>query len=162
MRTWILTLGVLFCGDVLAKSWNGIEPGVTRRDEVIKRFGDPSRALTADNKEVLAYLGVKAIKGTTQAQFRLDPKSGVVDRIDVFPAPVIDKETIEASYGPACGSGASGNAPLPCFTKKLRDDFQTYFLYARVGLAVFFNEDGKTVQSFSFQAPRAALEGDAR
>ena len=36
-----------------AKAWNGVEPGVTRRDEVVKRFGPPSKTLTVSGKEVL-------------------------------------------------------------------------------------------------------------
>ena len=42
------------------------------------------------------------------------------------------------------------------YTKKLTEDFRTYFLYAKLGMAVFFNEDGKTVHSFIFQTQKAA------
>ncbi|MCE9673903.1 hypothetical protein LY474_39520 [Myxococcus stipitatus] len=137
-----------------AKPWQGVEPGVTKKDEVVKKFGEPSRTVTQDGKEIIAYLGKEAIKGTSQAQFKLDPATGLIERIDVFPGPVIDKETIEQSYGPACPSGPAPAAP--CYQRKLTDDFRTYFLYPKLGLAIFFNEDGKTVQSFTFTTQKAA------
>jgi hypothetical protein len=137
-----------------AKPWQGIEPGASRKDDVVKRFGEPSRTMTQDGKEVLAYFAKEAIKGTTQAQFKVDPASGLVERIDVFPAPVIEKDTIENSYGGACPGGAM--PATPCYLRKLTDDFRTYFLYVKLGVAIFFNEDGKTVQSFVFTTPKAA------
>lgn len=138
----------------LAKPWNGIEPGATKKDEVIKKFGEPSKVVKAEPKETLAYLGEKAIKGTTQAQFKVDSASGTVERIDVFPGPVIDKDMVESSYGAACP--ASGPAPKdPCYAKKITDNFKTYFVYVKLGLAVFFKDDNKTVSSFVF-TPMAA------
>jgi hypothetical protein len=134
----------------LAKPWNGIEPGTTKKDEVVKKFGEPSKVVKADaSKETLAYLGDKAIKGTTQAQFKVDAQTGTVERIDVFPGPVIDKDMVESSYGAACPT----SPPMPkdpCYTKKITDNFKTYFVYVKLGLAVFFKEDNKTVSSFVF------------
>src|SRR4051812_7033363 len=119
----------------LAKPWNGIEPGSSKKDEVIKKFGEPSKVVKVDSKETLAYLSDKAIKGTTQAQFKVDSASGTVERIDVFPAPVIDKDMVESSYGVACPG--SGPAPKdPCYVKKITDTFKTYFVYVKLGLAV--------------------------
>ena len=142
----------------LAKPWQGIEPGVSRRDEVLKRFGPPSRTVKPEadkpGPEVLAYLSKQAIRGTTQVQFKLDAASGVVQRIDVFPAPIIDRETIENTYGAACPAGPLPDAP--CFLKKITDDFRSYYFYPRLGLAIFFNEDGKTVNSFIFTPPQGA------
>ena len=132
-----------------AKPWNGIEPGSSQRDEVLRRFGQPTKTVKQGDVEILAYLGKGAIKGTTQAQFKVDAKSGVVERIDVFPGPVIDKTAIENSYGHACPDGPPPEAP--CYIKKVTDDFRVYFHYARLGLAIFFNEDGKTVNSFTFE-----------
>ena len=137
-----------------AKKWQGIEPGVTKRDEVTQKFGEPSRVVTAEGKEIIAYFGKEAIKGTSQAQFKVDPTSKVVERIDVFPGPVIDKETIENSYGKACPNGPPPSTP--CFLKKMTDEFRTYYLYPRLGLAIFFNEDGKTVHSLIFTTQKAA------
>ncbi|MFN0061211.1 MAG: hypothetical protein ACKVPX_01650 [Myxococcaceae bacterium] len=162
MRTLVAVLFGVFSLSVHAKPWNAIDPGTSTRAEVIQKFGEPSRAITADAKEVLAYFGKQAIKGTQQTQFRVDPKSQLVERIDVFPGPVVDKEAVESAYGPACpqGSPLSG---APCYAKRLTDDFRTYFLYTKAGLAVFFNEDAKTVQSLIFQpAPKSTTEGSAQ
>jgi hypothetical protein len=145
----MLTL-LLLASAAGARPWNGVEPGVTSRDEVVKRFGPPSKTLSVDGHPVLAYTGTGAIKGTAQAQFRVDPATGLVERIDVFPGPVVDRDTVESSYGPPCPSG-SAPAPGNCFQKKLTEDFRTYYFYARLGLAVFFDEDGDKVQSFVYQ-----------
>lgn len=148
MRTLAVVAVLIASMPAIAKPWQGIEPGVSKRDEVTQKFGEPSRVVINDNKEIIAYLGKEAIKGTTEAQFKVDKTTKVVERIDVFPGPVIDKETIEGSYGPACPNG-----PAPasaCFVKKVTDDFRTYYLYNKLGLAIFFKEDGKTVQSFIF------------
>jgi hypothetical protein len=134
----------------LAKPWNGLEPGISHRPEVTQKFGEPSKVLKAQGKEVLVYLGKQAIKGTTQAQFKVDPANSLLERIDVFPGPTIDRETIESTYGSGC-SAIETAKEAPCYIKRLTDDFRTYFVYAKLGLAVFFNEDGKTVQSFVFQ-----------
>jgi len=151
-RTLLVTL-LLFAGAAAhAKAWNGIEPGVTRRDEVLKRFGPPSKTVTVSGKEVLAYTDSSAMKGTSQAQFRVDPGTGVVERIDVFPATAVDRDTVEATFGPICPK--SGSQPAACFQKKLTDDFRTYYVYARLGLAVFFEESEDRVQSFVYTAAR--------
>lgn len=150
--------GVLLLPAVaMAKPWQGVQAGVTRRAEVVKKFGEPSRVVTKDGKETLAYFQKQAIRGTSQAQFRVDSKTGVVERIDVFPGPVVDRDTVEATYGAQCGTPAAAKDPtLPCYVKKLTDDFRTYFMYASVGIAVFFNEDTKTVHSFIFQPVKKA------
>jgi len=154
MRTVALVAVLVAAMPALAKPWQGIEPGVSKRADVLKKFGEPSRTVTADDKEIIAYFENEAIKGTSQAQFKVDTKTQVVERIDVFPGPVIDKGTIEDTYGPSC---PGGKAPAtPCFLKKLTDDFRTYYLYPKLGLAIFFNEDGKTVHSFIFTTQKAA------
>ncbi len=151
----VLLLALLVPALAQARSWNGIEPGVTSRDEVLKRFGAPTKMLTVDGHQVLAYTGTSAIKGTAQAQFRVDPQTGLVERIDVFPGPVVDKETVESSYGPPCPAGAS--APGNCYQKKLTEEFRTYYFYPHLGLAVFFEEDGDHVQSFVFQQVKSSV-----
>jgi hypothetical protein len=154
MRTLTILAVLVFAVPATAKPWQGIEPGVSKREDIVKKFGEPSRTVTQDGKEIIAYLGKEAIKGTTQTQFKVDPGSQLIERIDVFPRPVIDKDTIENSYGPACPSGP---VPAnPCYLRKLTDDFRTYFLFPKLGLAIFFNEDGKTVQSFTFTTQKAA------
>lgn len=150
-RTLLVTL-LLGAGAAHAKAWNGVEPGVTRRDEVLKRFGPPSKTVTVSGKEVLAYTDSSAMKGTSQAQFRVDPGTGIVERIDVFPTTVVDHDTVEATFGPVCPK--AGAQPAACFQKKLTDDFRTYYVYARLGLAVFFEENEDRVQSFVYTASR--------
>ncbi len=146
MRTAVLSL--LIATASLARPWHGIEPGVSKRQNVVKKFGEPSKTLTQNGKEILAYLGKEAIRGTEQAQFRIDPATQTVERIDVFPGPKIDKEAVESTYGPMCGADKKRD---DCYLKRVSEDFRTYFHYARMGLAIFFNEDGKTVHSFIFQ-----------
>ena len=137
-----------------AKPWQGIEPGQSKREQVIQKFGEPSRVVTTEGKEVIAYFEQKAIKGTKQVQFKVDPGTHVVERIDVFPGPVIDKESVESTYGSVCPAGKA--PPGPCYQKKLTDDFRTYLLYPRLGVAIFLNEDGKTVHTFIFTTVQAA------
>jgi hypothetical protein len=134
---------------VLAKPWNGITPGVSSRDDVVHRFGEPSKVIDASGHEVLAYQKGKLIKGTTQTQFRIDSKTGVVERIDVFPEPVLTLEQIAQAYGPACTVEAPETAERPCYL--LHDQpKKTYVIYVRLGLAVFFSPEGNTVQTFAF------------
>ncbi|HEX4620681.1 MAG TPA: hypothetical protein VH208_03860 [Myxococcaceae bacterium] len=143
-----------------AKSWNGIEPGVSKLDDVVQKFGEPSKRVRSEGVEILAYLGDKAIRGTQQSQFKVNPASQVVERIDVFPGPVIDKDAVENTYGRSCPPGPPPGAG--CYVKKVTDDFRTYFQYAKLGLAVFFSDDGKTVQSFIFTQPKSDTSGAAR
>jgi hypothetical protein len=137
-----------------ARPWQGIEPGQSKRAQVLQRFGEPSRVVTAEGKEIIAYLDDKAIKGTKQVQFSVDPGTQRVERIAVFPGPVIDRESVESTYGPLCRSGKPQSSP--CYVKRLTEDFRTYLLYTRLGLAVFLNEDIKTVHSFIFTTQQEA------
>lgn len=158
MRTLAAVAMLVAAFPAVAKPWQGIEPGVSKRDEIVQKFGTPSRLVNQADKEIIAYFGKEAIKGTTQAQFKVDSATKLVERIDVFPGPVIDKETIENSYGTACSNGqtpTNANAN-PCYIKKMTDEFRTYFLYQKLGLAIFFNEDGKSVHSFIFTTLKAA------
>jgi hypothetical protein len=155
MRTLVLVAVLIAALPAVAKPWQGIEPGVSKKDEVTQKFGEPSKVKDEQRgKEILAYFGKEAIKGTTQAQFKVDTATKVVERIDVFPGPIIDKDAIENSYGPACPSGPA--PATPCYVKKVTDEFRTYYLYSKLGLAIFFNEDGKTVHSFIFTTIKAA------
>jgi hypothetical protein len=148
MKTLTLVAVLLAAAPVVAKPWQGIEPGQTRRDSVIKKFGEPSRSVVTDGKELLAYFDQKAIKGTLQVQFTVDVDSQHVERISIFPGTVVDLDSLESTYGPPCPPGKGGGGA--CYQKKLTDDFRTYLFYARLGLAVFLNEDSKTVQSLTF------------
>jgi len=155
MKVLGATLGVLLLFGVprlaTAKAWNGITPGSSTRADVVKKFGEPTKKVPDKAKEVLGYIGEQAIKGTTQTQFTING-NGVVEQIVVFPASQVDKATVEDNFGPAC-SGAPVNSTANCYTKKLTDDFRTYFWYKRLGLVIFFTEDGKSVYSFMYNAP---------
>lgn len=131
----------------LARPWQGILPGGSSCIDVVGKFGEASKTVTANGLEVLVYSGPKAIKGTVQAQFKCDPKTKEVKRIDVYPEPILDVAAIEKSYGEAC---EVTQAKEPCYWKRETAQKHVYFQYAKVGLAVFFKEDGKTVQSFAF------------
>jgi hypothetical protein len=155
MKTIAIVAVLLAAAPAVAKPWQGIEPGQSKREQVVQKFGEPSRVVTSEGKEIIAYFDQKAIKGTKQVQFKVDPGTQLVERIDVFPGPVIDKESVESTYGPSCPSSGK-TPPNPCYQKKLTDDFRTYLLYPKLGLAIFLNEDGKTVHSFIFTTQQAA------
>jgi hypothetical protein len=114
----------------------------------VEKFGAPSKQVNAGGREVYAYLKEKAIKGTVQAQFKVDPATGLVDRIDVFPAVDVSRTDVVESYGPECPEKTAADAP-PCFLKRT-DGKRVYYLYASLGLAVFFKEDTNQVQSMTF------------
>lgn len=135
----------------LAKPWQGINPGGGSSElDVVARFGEPSRKLTARGQLVLVYSGAQAIKGTVQAQFKCDLTTKEVQRIDVYPEPLIDIAAIEKSYGRSCESTGGTE---PCYWRKETAQKHPYFLYPKLGLAIFFKEDDKTVLSFAFLPP---------
>lgn len=135
-----------------AKDWNGVEAGRTTKAQIVEKFGQPSRVIPTEASETLAYFQKQAPAGTNQVQFKIDRKTGLVERFDLFPKPVIEQATIENNFGPPCSAKIAKTA---CYVRKLTDDFRTYFHYPRLGLAVFFNEDGETVHSFIYQVPRS-------
>ena len=135
-----------------AKPWQGIVPGGGSSEfDVIGKFGEPTKKLSARGQSVLVYSGLQAIKGTVQAQFKCDPLTKEVQRIDVYPEPVIDLIAIEKSYGKSC-EATSGTEP--CYWRKETAQKHPYFLYPKLGLAIFFKDDDKTVLSFAFLPPQ--------
>ena len=132
-----------------ARAWKNVSPGNTPIAEVTRRFGEPTTQLKRGKQTVYAYEQDEAIAGTSQAQFIVGP-SGTVEQIAVFPAAVIEKAAIEATYGPDCAQKPGGN----CFIRKVSDEsFKTYYWYASAGLVVFFTKDGKSVESFLYVKP---------
>ena len=157
MRRLALVLALTAASGVMARPWNAIDPGVTTKEEVLKRFGEPSKVVAVgESTEVLAYLKDKAIKGTVQTQFKVDVKTQVVQRIDVFPQGGVDKDAVENTYGRACPQGPLPDSP--CYLKKVTEDFRVYFHYPRVGMAIFFESDGKTVNSLIFEPQKPVAE----
>jgi hypothetical protein len=131
-----------------AKPWQGITPGGGMSElDVIGKFGEPSRKVSARGQLVLVFSGAQTIKGTVQAQFKCDPATKEVQRIDVYPEPVIDMAAIEKSYGRSCEATEGAE---PCYWRKDTAQKQPYFLYQKLGLAIFFKDDDKTVLSFAF------------
>lgn len=150
MSRLTLTLLTMLPALAFAKPWQGIIPGTSSAVDVAGKFGEPTKKLSARGQEVFIYTGVQAIKGTVQAQFKCDPQTRLVDRIDVYPEPVLDVAAIEKSYGKSCTETRSAE---PCYFKKESAQKHTYFLYLKLGLAIFFKDDGQTVQSFTFLPP---------
>lgn len=142
---------VLVSSAALARPWQGITPGASSELDVVGKLGEPTKRVAAKGQTVLLYSGLQAIKGTVQVQVKCDVASRSVQRIDVYPEPVITAPEIEASYGKACG--ATGAAE-PCYWRKETAQKKPYFLYAKLGLAIFFKEDGNTVLSFAFLPPQ--------
>lgn len=137
---------------VFAKPWQGIVPGGGSSElDVIGKFGEPSKRVVARGQSVLVYSGLQAIKGTVQAQFKCDPATREVQRIDVYPAPVIELAAIEKSYGQSCETTVGAE---PCYWRKETAQKHPYFLYPKLGLAIFFKEDDQTVLSFAFLPPQ--------
>jgi hypothetical protein len=130
----------------LAKPWQGIEPGLSTRDQVVTKFGEPTKVVKAGGVEVLAYQKEKVIKGTKQAQFKVNPSTDTVVRIDVFPAVDLLLPDIEKAYGPECKTPETKEKP--CYLKRI-EPARMYVVYSKLGLAVFFGDDGK-VTSLTF------------
>jgi hypothetical protein len=142
-----LSLTLLLATPALGKPWQGIRPGQSGALDVIGKFGEPTKKAEVKGQVVLIYSGLQAITGTVQTQFKLSPGGDTVARIDVYPAPVIDTAAVEDSYGKKCDA----KKPVePCYFVKEAAGQKPYLVYVKLGLAVFFKEDGKTVQSFAF------------
>lgn len=136
----------------IAKPWQGLNPGGGSSEiDVVGKFGEPTKRVPGKGQTVLLYAGVQAIKGTVQVQVKCDVVTREVQRIDVYPEPVISAVEIEKSYGKSCE--ATG-AVEPCYWRKETAQKRAYFLYAKLGLAIFLKEDGKTVLSFAFLPPQ--------
>jgi len=125
----------------MARSWQGITPGVTAEAEVVARFGEPSTKGKLEGRTALVYKGDQAISGTRQAQF-LVGEDGVVSEINVFPAAQLDKDSVAGTYG---------KDPQKTFT----DDFRPVWIYRSIGVMVFFGKDG-VVDAIRFKAPEGA------
>lgn len=130
-----------------AKPWNGVDPGASGLIDVLGKFGEPSKRVTANGKDVLVYSKDKAIKNTLQVQFKCDAVTGVVERIDVYPAVTITAAAIESAYGPDCKAKPGAE---PCYVRRESETKAVYYLYADLGVAVFFQADAKTVRSMAF------------
>jgi len=144
----LLNLAVLLVATAaFAKPWNGMDPGTASALDVIGKFGEPTKHSAAKGKDILVYSGDRAMTGTVQVQFKVNPSTQTVERIDLYPAPQITAADIEKSYGSVCDPRAPSD---PCYYRRETASKHTYFLYLKLGLAIFFKDDGVTVRSFSF------------
>jgi hypothetical protein len=147
MSRLVFSVLLVLAGSAQAKPWQGIRPGQSGALDVIGKFGEPTKKTEVKGQVVLLYSGLQAITGTVQTQFKLSPGGDTVARIDVYPAPVIDLAAVETSYGGRCDA----KKPVePCYFVKEAQGQKPYFVYLKLGLAVFFKDDGKTVSSFAF------------
>lgn len=152
MPTKSLILLTLTVSSLASAGALGIEPGSSTRDDVIKKFGEPSKILVGkDGKEIIGYFGARSPSATLQqVQFRVSADTKRVERLDLFPASgkPVQKAMLVKKYGGECPEGVLPEAP--CYVKKVTDDGKPYFLYVRLGLAVFFKADFDTVTTLVF------------
>lgn len=136
---FFVAVTVLSLGETaLARPWQGVTAGKSTKAEVLKIFGPPHRIIAQGGACVtlLNYQKEKKIRGTIQANFCLNAK-GVVNQISVFPDSSITRELVEEAYGPN-------------YKKKITDQFREYYLYKKEGMAVFWDKEGKIVESILF------------
>lgn len=150
----LLTLLTLTVSSLAIAGPFKIDPGVSTREDVIKNLGEPSKVMTGkDGKEVIGYFGMKSPSPKMQqVQVRVDPTTKLVERMDVFLSatkPLLKAELV-AKYGGECPEGILPEEP--CFVKKVTDDGKPYYLYTRLGLAVFFKPDFDQVTTLVFTA----------
>src|SRR5512138_2606762 len=131
-----------------ARAWKGINPGTSKRDDVVTRFGEPSSRKVRGTRTVLAYYGDQALEGTTQAQFQVDA-SGTVQEITIFLATPLDAETIEGTYG------------RPTQKTFVEDTFQKVWIYAGQGVTVYWAKDGTGAEALSFAPGKQRAAGKA-
>jgi hypothetical protein len=131
------TLLALLCPTAgQARPWQGIEPGRSRIDAVVTRFGEPTTRKQRGPRSVVAYKGDQALSGTKEVQFacRAD---GVVEEITVFLASPLDPESVEGTFG------------KPQSRSFVEATFQKVWLYPQKGVTVFFDREG-TVEAITY------------
>jgi hypothetical protein len=131
-----------------ARAWKGINPGTSRKDDVVTRFGEPTSHTKRGPRTVLAYFGEQALEGTKQAQFHVDG-SGTVQEITIFLVTPLDAETIEGTYG------------KPTQKTFVEDTFQKVWVYAGQGVTVYWAKDGSGAEALSFGPAKAGGKAGA-
>lgn len=132
-------------GAALAKAWHALTPGATAKTDVLKKFGAPTRELTATNSydSGLVYQGKTAqAHGAEEAQFFFDA-AGKLTSIFVFPAVALRRDDVIKAYGTA-------------YEERRTDDFRLYFQYRADGFIVFFDKDNESVYQLQFTPMTAA------
>jgi len=140
---WLLPLLflTLLVSSSWARSWKDVTPGISKKAEVIEKFGAPTKELTRGGElaKGILYQAKQEIEGSKQAQFFFGADE-VVQLIYVFPKSELKKDQIIKTFGEN-------------YVEKLNDSFKTYFFYKEDGMVVYFKEDGQTVSSITYQKP---------
>ena|GEM_PF-228780 len=132
----LLVFCLLLGGTAGAEVWKQVRPGATTEQQVLSRFGEPTRRHTAGGAHVLTYEEDSAPSGTVRADFHVDARTQRLRRLDVYPSPAPSREAVERMFGPACQGG--GRAKKPCHEVRLSATNEPYLHYVSRGLAVFF------------------------
>lgn len=137
-----VAFALLLPASALAKPWHGLTPGVSTKNDVIKKFGSPTRELplTSRYDSGLIFQGKIAQEhGSEEAQFFFDAQGKLVE-IFVFPAVALHRDDVIKAYGTA-------------YEERRTDDFRLYFLYRAEGFIVFFDKDNESVNQMHFVLP---------
>lgn len=134
-----------------AEGWRGIEPGVSRRDDVVAAWGQPASTEIQRGREVLTYAAWTGTEGARLVNVLLEAGGDTVASITVLPDHDMDRNEVEHRFGPRCPAQPGSSN---CYQTRLTQDFRTQLFYPRLGVSVFFNDKGTAVQSLVFQAPR--------
>jgi len=137
----------LSAATVSAKAWKDITPGVSTRDEVLEKFGEPFREYSRGGRlsNAVNYQGDQAIADTRDVSFFFD-KNDLLFRIDVFPEFKINTKQVKKIFGMDYLEG---------ITKK----GYILFNYWREGMVVFFKKEKDIVHSFMFTEPKGVPKG---
>jgi hypothetical protein len=142
-------LAGFFAQEVFAKDWKGVTPGKTSREQVLEKFGKPTKEFSRGGRlsDGVNYKGDQAIEGSLEANFFFN-KHGVLFRIDVFPAREITRAQVVRIFGKD-------------YVERVTRTEHTLFNYFKVGMVVFFEKDADIVLTFVFtEAPTGRKGGD--
>lgn len=146
MKAWMVFLmmfgmAFLLSSSLMAKQWKGTVPGKTSRQQVIRKFGKPTKEFSKGGKlsDGINYQGDAAIEGSLETNFYFD-KKGILVRIDVFPSKEIMKADIIRVYGKS-------------YAERRTEKGFVFFNYWREGMVIFFGKDTDKVHSVMFIEP---------
>lgn len=143
---WLLVWG---CTATAATGWNGAEPGVTRTQELLERFGKPARRTRKGGQFLLDYRGKALPRDTRAVRFYVDAEQDVLRRIDVFPKKPLTRSGLEEDFGPACADAPRPESP--CYEARATADNQLAFAYPALGLEARFLRG--RVMALTYQEP---------
>ncbi|WP_257454341.1 hypothetical protein [Archangium lipolyticum] len=136
VRTALVSLLLASGRTATAAEWNGAEPGITRTQELLQRFGKPARRSQKGGQLLLDYRGRTLPRDTRGVRFHVDPERELLQRIEVFPRKPPTRAELEETFGPACVDEARSEAP--CYQVRATPDNQLSFHYPTLGVEVIF------------------------